>query len=76
MSNLFGFIAALGLALAAADYFVSGFAAVNDLIPLLLALPSSYIYISVFLFVCTYKLFTAKLNLFSAMSGIINHFPV
>lgn len=65
MSNLFRFIAALALVLAAADYFFSVFAALIDLFPSLPTLPSSYIYISSILVVCAYKLFSALPKLFN-----------
>ncbi|XP_078150742.1 uncharacterized protein LOC144546079 [Carex rostrata] len=65
MSNLFRFIVSLALALAAADYFFSVFAALIDLFPSLPTLPSSYIYISSLLVVCAYKLFSALPKLFN-----------
>lgn len=72
MPNLLYFIGAIAIAiaLAAADYLFSLFAALIDRFPSLPTLPMrSYIYISSVLFVCVYKLFSALPNLFNGDLG-------
>lgn len=63
MKNLFCWIFGLGLALAAANYFISEFAALIDLIPTLFTLRRSYICIFSLLLGCAYKLSSVMMTL-------------